>query len=344
MNRFELITTSHYPEYDVKVTLKPCFRCNQQCWFCGEYDNSTPMWSKKDCDNVVSALTRIPVEKKKMFIYIYGGEPTLSNNWEYLQLEIVKHLKDRELFIQTQTNMSLKKDRLDKFLYDINNTKQQNHVIDICSSYHLNKQQVDEFIDKMKVCQKHSSLGLCFVSTEIQYEEQFIDEFSRIASCFPQHTILKFTQIESKQTLSKPPYNKLMQDEYLRGNDNGEAIEYRYFITKYKWLEKYLEPGWNFQVDSKVMNYADVKSEGVYRMFKFMKCTAGRKNIVIDHDLNVSRCNDYYYSRIGCKPLDQVDIENYFKCDITCLNYKCTDGLDHTKYKTHETECIDTDS
>ena len=84
MNEFKLIQTDQFPVYDLKITLKPCFRCNHNCWFGDEYNNSSSMWSKEDCDAVIDKLRDIPDTKQKLFFYFYGGEPTLSEHWEYL--------------------------------------------------------------------------------------------------------------------------------------------------------------------------------------------------------------------------------------------------------------------
>ena len=69
MNEFKLIQTDQFPVYDLKITLKPCFRCNHNCWFCDEYNNSSSMWSKEDCDAVIDKLRDIPDTKQKLFFY-----------------------------------------------------------------------------------------------------------------------------------------------------------------------------------------------------------------------------------------------------------------------------------
>ena len=120
---FEIIQTDEWPQYDLKITLKPCFRCNHKCWFCEEYDNKTKTWTKDQCDEVLNKLKDIPRDKKKIFFYFYGGEPTLSKYWEYLHYKLIQIFPERDLFIQTQTNLSLNEDRLKKFLHKINNIK-----------------------------------------------------------------------------------------------------------------------------------------------------------------------------------------------------------------------------
>lgn len=333
MNKFKLIPSDEWFDYDLKITLKPCFRCNQQCWFCSEWDNTTPMWSMEDCDKVLGKLQKIPEDRERIFFYLYGGEPTLSEHWEYIQYKIIEMFPERELFIQTQTNMSLKNTRLDQFLSSASQIKQNSHTIDICSSYHMGKQPVEEFLIKMNTCAKYDALGYSFFSTEVKKESQLISEFKLLANEHPDKMKLKFTQLTNLANTRDAEYIELLKDEYLLGDDRGESLEYRYFIRKYPEFERYLEHSWTFDVDGTRMNYAEVKATGTYRRFKYMRCAAGRNNIVIDHNLQVWRCNDYYYNNINPIHINELDFNNYISKYNRCLSCKCTDGLDHRKFK-----------
>ena len=333
MKRFELIPSDEWFDYDLKITLKPCYRCNQCCWYCPEYDNKSNMWTLQQCNQVIETLQDIPEDKENVFIYFYGGEPTLSKYWEYLHFELSSRLADRNIFFQTQTNMSINKTRLEDFLKSFREKTPENHNIDICNSYHLGKQSVDSYIEKMTVCDKYDSLGLCFFSTEIPKEEQFIREFTSIADIFPDRLKLKFTVLPQLKLRYKHTYGHLFNDEYLMGTDNGEYIEYRYFMRKYPYLEEYLEESWNFNVDGVEKNYVDVINEKIYTKFKYTRCTAGSKGIVIDHNQKVYHCNDDFENNINITPLAEVDMSTYLSRDSICLNCQCWDGLDFVKYK-----------
>jgi organic radical activating enzyme len=332
MKNFSIIKSSNWPSYDLKITLKPCFRCNQQCWFCDEYDNTTPMWNSNDCMTVVSKLSSLPKKYKKIFIYFYGGEPTLSSNWEFLHELLFKHLSDRELFIQTQTNMSISYTRLEAF-FDLCKHKPDTHQIDICSSYHVGMQRVEKFIAKMKLCDKHKSLGLCFFSTEVGKERQMMNDFHAISQEYPKKIKMKFTVIPKLKTRGILEYEPLLKDVELAGEDDGQYLEYRYFTRKYPELLNYLEEEWSFDVDDKRMNYVDVKHHKIHERFKYMHCECGTKGVVIDHTLTVYHCNDDNYQNINPTKLNDVDFNSYLSRDVICLNRRCWDGLDFTKYK-----------
>jgi organic radical activating enzyme len=332
IDSFEIIKTDEWPEYDLKVTLKPSFKCNHRCWFCEEYNNNTKTWTKEQCDEVLLKLSEIPQSKKRIFFYFYGGEPTLNKHWEYLNYKIIEMFPDKELFLQTHTNLSLSKNRLKTFLKKINKIKQTTHTVNICNSYHIDKQPVELYIEKMDICDRYDSLGYCFFSTEIPKKEKMLKELYSIVEKYPKKLVMKFTEIENLAFKSIKGYEELIKDKYLVGNDCGKSLEYRYWMKYYPELRKYFEEGWNFLVnDWKTMNYSDVKGNNIHKKFKYMKCSAGKKNIVIDHNLNVYRCNDYSYKNLKRLKLSELNFENYLnKCEICLLN-ACFDGLDFKK-------------
>lgn len=332
VDSFEIIKTDEWPDYDLKVTLKPCFKCNHKCWFCQEYNNNTKTWTKEQCDQVLDKLKDIPDNKKKIFFYFYGGEPTLSKYWEYLNLKLTELFPDRQLYIQTQTNLSINKKRLESFLIKINQIKQSNHTIDICSSYHLNKQKVEDFIEKMDICEKYNSLGLCFFSTELPKKEQTLEELYKIVDKYPEKLKMRFTETENLINRKIKGYEEYLKDDYLLGDDKGKSLEFRYWLKYYPELKKYFENGWNFKVNDKVFNFSEVTGFNIHKKFKFMKCECGIKNMVIDHNLNVYHCNDDFYNGINITKLKDLNVTTYFNKILRCLNNHCYDGLDHKKY------------
>ena len=331
MKSFKQIKTKEWFDYDLKITIKPCFKCNHECWFCSEYDNSTPVWTKEHCDMVVDKLTTIPEDRRKIFIYFYGGEPTLSQHWEYLHERIIDILHDRVLFIQTQTNLSLTKHRLEKFLKNITALKCDHHTIDICSSYHIDKQSVSDFIEKMSVCDDYNCLGLCFYSTEIPKHEKCVEEFNCLLRSYPDKVKLRFTETNNLVNKNVPGYEHLLTDQYLVGNDKGKSLEYRYWLREYPEWRKYFKRGWNFDVDGDVYNFSDVSGKNIHMKFKYMKCECGTKNIVIDHLLNVFHCNDDFYNNINSMKLLDINLPEYISRDVRCMNSACYDGLDFYK-------------
>ena len=329
---FEIISHPDWFDYDLKVTLKPTFKCNHRCWFCNEYDNATKSWTKEQCDQVLEKLKDIPKSKKRIFFYFYGGEPTLSKHWEYLNYRLVEIFHDRELFIQTQTNLSLNANRLEQFLQHVNLIKSDTHQIDICSSYHLNKQDVAEFVEKMHICNRYNSLGFCFFSTELLHKEQTLREMQSIIETYPSKLKMRFTEICDLANRNIPEYAEYLKDDYLIGTDAGKSLEFRYWLKYYPELKQYFENGWNFKVnDEHTFNFSEVSAYNIHMKFKFMKCACGIKNMVIDHELNVYHCNDDFYNKRNVFKLLDIDIKTYLNRYVRCLNNACYDGLDLKK-------------
>lgn len=329
IKNFELIQTDKYPEFDIKVTLKPSFRCNQSCFFCEEYDNSSYQWTKEDCDLVLDKLMTIPEDKESIWIYFYGGEPTLSEHWEYLQYEIIRMFPYKQLFIQTQTNMSVDINRLKLFLSQVNEVKQPNHIIDICGSYHLGKQTVEEYLEKMVVCEEYNALGLTFFNTDLLQKEKFFKEFYILVARFPEHVKLRFTELglgvqDTKEAKQYPE------------TDDLKSYEYNYLMKNHQELRNFFEEGFNFIVETKgeeIMNFAEVSAKNVHKNFRLLKCKCGSKNIVIDHNLKAYHCNDDFKNNINVFDIKDIDLNEFLKRDVFCMNKACYDGLEFRKWK-----------
>lgn len=331
MKSFQIIKSETWPGYDVKITLKPCFRCNQQCWFCNEYDNNTKMWTLEDCDKVLNKLEQLPDRFANVFIYFYGGEPTLSKHWEYLHYRLFDILSNRKVFFQTQTNLSIKNTRLSKFLTACDKLKSESHTVDICNSYHVGKQDVKDYISNMKTCDEHDALGYCFFSTEIPKEDQVVREMREIIQHFPDKLKLKFTVIPKLKQKQLQGYEHVTSDPEMMSDDNGQYAEYRYFTSKYPFMLDHLEESWNFDVDGEILNYVDVKHRRLHEKFRLMSCECGRRGVVIDHNLKVYHCNDDNYNNINSTDLNDLDLTSYLSRNSICMNQACWDGLDFNK-------------
>jgi hypothetical protein len=241
--------------YDIKIMMQPSFMCNQKCWFCTEWDNNTKIWDKDDCDKVLKMLSTLPEDKKSIYFLFHGGEPTLCKHWEYFHYKLIDMWRDRELFIQTQTNLSINYNRLEKFLSDITKHKSAHHVIDIHGSYHLDKQHVDDYVKKMTLIQDYVGFGAVSFSAEIVHKTQkTLDEYQQLVQCLPPGKVFyRSTIVNDPINVFKdgnagkgrmlPPheferYSELIKEdpEYYLGKDDGGLIEYKYMKRYYPEL------------------------------------------------------------------------------------------------------------
>jgi organic radical activating enzyme len=318
------IQSDNYNKFDIKITLKPSFKCNQCCWFCSEYDNNSHEWSYDDCNKVLNKLKLLINEThKNIFIYFYGGEPTLNKNWEYLTYELIKIFHDKKLFIQTQTNLSLSIKRLQIFLTEIKKIKKDNHHIELCSSFHPFKQNFKLFIKKLSELKKNNCLGYCFFSTDLSNEEELLNNFKTLIGLFPDKIKLRFTELNFS---SKIPNNYPIK--FNKEQDHN--LEYLYLIQKYPFLLQYTEEEFSFIMDNHYYTFNEILFNN-YNSFRLMKCECYTKNLVIDNNLKCYHCNDDFKNNINKFDLDDLD-NNFFKSGF-CLNKKCYDGLEFKKWK-----------
>jgi len=291
MNIFKHIKHPSYPDFQSKVTIIPSYKCNQMCSFCDEYDNKATDLSLDNFYNLFQHLN-----PNKLWAYFYGGEPTINKHWEEMNYAMGDFIK--EGWIQTQSNLSIKQGRLEKFCENYKSSV----PLEICSSYHLGKQDVKDFIEKALILKDYGMLGYIFVSSEISKEEQFIEEFSELNLYFSSKVKTRWTET--------------LESTYK---------ERQHFINKYPWLFNYQEPGFNFSIDNEFTTYDDVRTKELFKDFKLMKCECGSKNLVLDHSGNLYYCMHDF--KEGFRPLTQVKREDTF-----CLHKACSDGLEFTKY------------
>lgn len=241
------MTTSYIDDLnllDMHVMLQTSYNCNHRCWFCTEWSSNGKSWTKSECDLVVDKLTQLPPEKNKIFIQFHGGEPTLCDHWEYIQYELVDRLKDRELFIQTQTNLSLSKDRLANYLDEIHKRRQKHHVIDINGSYHLGKQHINEYVEKMKMLTPRVAFGgVQFVGEIMCREEKTINEYNILENSFPGQICYRHVVVNQPGKTSIKNRYKTFSETDNTGNRTN--IEYRYTVQNFpELLSRYYPHGW----------------------------------------------------------------------------------------------------
>lgn len=304
INEFKL-NRSYNKSADLKITLKPTYKCNQMCSFCKEYNNGFKSWGRNTIDILCEKLKELPKKFEKIFIYYYGGEPTLFKHLEYLTEKLFDTLGDRDVFIQCQTNGSISMRRIKNFNFK---------NFEFCTSYHLNKQTVDEFIQKLLLMREMDILGFCFINTDRENEIQFIDEFNRLASVIPDKIKMRFT--------------------FLPG---AEVNDYEYFTKKYPYLNNFCEEQFEFKVNGGVIGYDEFYNKRLNN-FKNMKCECTSKSLVVNWDETVFHCDDE--TRILLTNhnkkmlyLKDLDLSTFFKPFKICSEPWCHRGLEFSKYK-----------
>lgn len=231
--------------YDIRIMLQCSFKCNHMCWFCDEWDNKLGRsWTLQDCDAVVNKLKQLPEAYKNVYILFYGGEPTLCKHWEYLHFEIFKIFKNRNVLIQTQSNLSLSITRLKSFADRISKEKPENHHFDICGSYHLGKQHPDEFLEKIKIVSDVVWYGIISYSGEIiKKTDQTLTEFNYIKNSYNGEVYFRTLAVPERVRLNDSQY-KIIIERNPRYKNVKDAIDFCYLYDNYpEYAQKYLPFG-----------------------------------------------------------------------------------------------------
>ncbi|RLA77000.1 MAG: hypothetical protein DRG78_18070 [Epsilonproteobacteria bacterium] len=303
--------------YTHKITLKPSVRCDQQCWFCDEYDNNESDWSLEDSENIILKIKEMFSCDDKLFIYLYGGEPLLYKHWENLIFELLD--LDLDISIQIQTNLSISNKRLELFYSNISHVDQPR--LEFCSSYHLGKQKVNDFVEKLNTLKKFNGLGYCFFNTDVGLETQFKDEFLIVKKVIGNKLKVRFTEADPTNIPNNYPKEA---KEFI-----GKNFDYLYF-KDFDYIKDSLEEEFTFSYDNSIYNFSELISKDLNE-FKLWKCDCGTQNMVIDNNLNVYYCNDdYTNNHYGIKLKDLN--KDFFKLKY-CMNDVCHDGLEYRKWK-----------
>jgi len=299
-------------DFDLKITLKPSVRCDQQCWFCSEYNNHEKDWTLDDMYKVIDKIKELNTNQR-IFIYLYGGEPLLFKNWNILILEL---LKIPNIKIQIQTNLSIKLSDLKSF-YENGFDRER---LEFCSSYHLGKQKVNHFLEKLKFLESVDGLGYCFFNTDVCDESKFRREFKMVKNLIPNKLKVRFTEAQNNFPDNYPVEARQYNDK------NYDYVKY----NNDKLFDGCLEDEFTFDVNNKVKNFTEVLSSKD-NAFKLWKCECSMYNIVIDNNLKVYKCNDDYSNNHYNIDIDELN-KNYFKIGY-CMNKYCYDGLEFKKWK-----------
>jgi organic radical activating enzyme len=280
--------------YDIRIMLQCSYKCNHMCWFCDEWDNKEGRsWSLDDCDLVVEKLEQLPEQYKNIYILMYGGEPTLCKHWEYLHFEIYKALKGRNVLIQTQSNMSINHNRLKSFTDNLTHQLQDNHSFDICGSYHLNKQQPQEFIDKMFTISEVALYGGVSYSGEIiKNTEQSISEYEYIQKNYKDDRIFFRTlAVNNRDVLSSKRYRDVIASNSTY-KSAGPVIDFHYMYDNYRdYIQEYLPFGYNLPIINKKQTIWD----NIYLSLTYKNMASTLRSFKHNRSLNLYQYLDENY-------------------------------------------------
>lgn len=100
---FKKITAQEYTDKLV-IEFKPTDKCNFDCSYCCFHDNRSIPLPRKTFDNYLEILTNRGTDKKSIFLFVYGGEPTKHPDLIEYIIDIVNIYKGLKVKVLIQSN------------------------------------------------------------------------------------------------------------------------------------------------------------------------------------------------------------------------------------------------
>ena len=305
--------------YDIRIMLQCSYKCNHMCWFCDEWDNKTGnSWSIDECDIVLDKISNLPESYKNVYILFYGGEPTLCKHWEYMHFKIFEIFKDRNVLIQTQSNMSLNIDRLKSFTRLANHYIPDNIYFDVCGSYHIGKQTPERFIEKMNIVSDEALFGkISYAGEIINNLDQTLKEYDYISTNYIKNLIyLRTVAVEQyKINVSKKYLDVISSSNKYKSA--GPIVDFHYLYDNYReYVFEYIPFGWK---NTKTNHRGSTVWDNLYLSMCYLSMSSTIGEFDHELDANVSDYININWNRAIEKYIEGGQIcggsSRFMKCD-----------------------------
>lgn len=245
----------------IGVTFRFANNCNQTCSYCQYKDNAEGIKETEHYINMVDEVLGELGDKESIYVYIHGGEPTLLP-----LLSIVHHIQSyrnvKDIIVNTNSSRPI--EYYEQFTDLLN--------FSFALSYQHHQRRNEDF----KVFYDKAGYLLCqglLNHVNFSLEPDNIDEIIPIVQ-----------ELGNDILTHKVIYNYINVDPVLYASVK-EIVDAHTFDYKAFCMEVYTADGYvrTFK------NYNALRQAGFNR-FKFFKCTAGGKNIVIEPDGSIYYC------------------------------------------------------
>lgn len=304
---------------EVRLTSK----CNYNCYYCTDlHYNKVPFVThntKNMCDLINVAYQII---KKPIYIYIYGGEPTIYPHLHSYLDALVEGINcDVDITIDIQSNLSLKLDWWKTFCEKYKDT---NHYLKICGSYHNTQTTIHDFLSKAILIKKYNMLNV--VTFMYNKQKNVLSDFNTAVKFLGSKHCEISPLIDSR--VSQPKESNVDELIYIKENEN---------ITDFKTHSFFFSE--NIPVEEK---NGDTKKRSRYdfwltndNTFTGCICSSPLDRLVIDWDGSAFYCESHLFSED--KPIFNINNNNnyeiYFKNlkPVKCMFKKCFFNIESKK-------------
>jgi len=264
---FETLIANEYTNKFV-IEFKPTDNCNFNCSYCCFHDNTTKHLSNEQFDNYLKVLKQIDTKKEEIFLFVYGGEPTMHPEMSSMIVKINELYKDKKIKTLIQSNGQRWKLEDYKKHHDI---MQQHNIEYVFSfSYHSEFAKMSELLPAINYLKDNNA-------------------FDVMTYMITRKNINKHLQrIKIFKSLKIPLYVRTI----LQESEWFLTSEYKDLISTEDDL---------FQVTDKngtrSLSFEDLTMNG-YLNFKGYKCSSGEHSILMASNGKIYRCDmDFLYDR-----------------------------------------------
>jgi organic radical activating enzyme len=304
---------------EVRLTSK----CNYNCYYCTDlHYNKVPFVVhnvKHICDAINAAYT---VFKKPIYLYIYGGEPTIYPHLnEYLDGLIEYVNCDVDITIDIQSNLSLKVDWWKNFCEKY---QKINHYFKICGSYHNTQTTIHGFLNRALLLKKYNMLNK--ITFMYNKHKCVMDDFNTAIKLLGLEHCEISPLIDSR--VSQPKDSNIDELEYINNKENINSLKsHSFFFNECIPVQQK-----NGSLLKKSRFDFWINNDNV---FTGCKCYTPLDRLVIDWDGSAFYCESHLFSESN--PIFNINNKNdyltYFK-DVkptTCAFKKCFFNIESKK-------------
>jgi sulfatase maturation enzyme AslB (radical SAM superfamily) len=274
----------------IDVTISFSDKCNYECSYCSEYNNSVKFNSFEYMEKLLHSVCEDLIDKKVTF-YIFGGEPTIIPRFDKLIKGALKKYKNIEFEIQTNTSRKIT--FFEKFK-DLGGRVKFN-----CSLQYHQTKNIDDYFNVVEFLNDNDLIHQVDLMLERENSDKIIRAYHTLVD-MGLASILKLNFVDFKYN---PRYSELFDQP---PNNNKEDI---FEIT--------------FNDKKKILYSENQLRKNGLDNFSLMNCRAGSRNLVIDKNGDIFYCKTH---RGKDKASGNVFVENAIRDIISKEWVLCTFG------------------
>ena len=319
INRANIVGTDENDTYIIEY--RPTSKCNYNCYYCTDlHDNKNPIIRNRiaGIEEIITAAKKY--KKKKVSLYIYGGEPTLHPDLTKTINMISNHMDSNDV-IEVQTNLSRPINWLKEFVVQVDTSK-----LKISVSYH-NTQPVSitDFLKKCMFLKTRELLSL--VSVMWNNRKSPIKDYMTLS----RHLGVDLCELAPLIQQTTPNQELDGEIDYFYSYINNEDIDQH---------KHSFDKSIKYEFTDRVEYFSRNKIwKDRMNRFKGYTCEVLNDKLYIDWNGECYPCvNDMLDSDIAClfniNSLNIRDVAKYLlKGKCTCVHTTCPFDINSLKYK-----------